>query len=271
MSSTAQTLRDTVADTLASLRGPVLIVYPSAEIVGAVVDALRADETVTDHRVQILAAPSVLKDVRDAFTTATAAAALSEEGRLSLRAAENPRGQFLVVTEARVHTLIAADDATVRVAADDDEFVDEAYETYAAEWERAEEFDLRTPGLSRLLETLESELGEETRADFESMLRSLSAADPDEEYSEVELSILAAAKNRVLLYDLSRWGEDVGLASKATYSRTKSRLEDKGYVTTEKVPIDVGRPRLRLTLTEKGRRSLEGEGAPAPSATRSDA
>ena len=267
MSSTVQPLRDTIADTLASLDGSTLVVYPSAEIVDGVVDALR-EEVLTDDPVRILATTDVLKEVREAFTTATAAAALAEEGRLALRTAENPDGQFLVVTPDRVHTLLTADDATVDVTADDSEFVVEAYETYNAAWEAADEFDLRTPGLTRLLETLESEIDETTRDDFESMLRSLPPASA--EYNEVELSILAAAKNRVLLYDLSRWGENVGLASKATFSRTKSRLEDRGYVATEKVPIDVGRPRLRLTLTEEGRRSLEHEN-PTPFVSRSDA
>jgi predicted transcriptional regulator len=40
----------------------------------------------------------------------------------------------------------------------------------------------------------------------------------------------------------------VGIASKATFSRTKTKLEDMGLIDTEKVPIDVGRPRLRLKL-----------------------
>ncbi|MFB6184704.1 MAG: DUF5821 family protein, partial [Haloarculaceae archaeon] len=48
--------------------------------------------------------------------------------------------------------------------------------------------------------------------------------------------------------DISKWGEDIGLASKATFSRTKTKLEDMGLIDTEKVPIDVGRPRLRLML-----------------------
>jgi DNA-binding MarR family transcriptional regulator len=66
----------------------------------------------------------------------------------------------------------------------------------------------------------------------------------------VTVSLLVAARNRELLYDISRWGEDVGLASKATFSRTKSQLEERGLLDTEKVPIDVGRPRLRLRLTD---------------------
>jgi DNA-binding MarR family transcriptional regulator len=65
------------------------------------------------------------------------------------------------------------------------------------------------------------------------------------------ISLLVAGKNGELLYDISKWGEDVGVASKATFSRTKTRLEDNGLLDTEKVPIDVGRPRLRLLLGDQ--------------------
>ena len=72
------------------------------------------------------------------------------------------------------------------------------------------------------------------------------------------LALLAGARHSELLSEISKWGEDVGLASKATFSRSKSDLEDVGIVETEKVPIDVGRPRLRLRLVEDLR------GAPIP-------
>jgi len=70
----------------------------------------------------------------------------------------------------------------------------------------------------------------------------------DDTLDEVDLTLLAAAKHGVQLYEISRWGEDTGLASKATFSRAKNRLEDGGMIATEKVPIDVGRLRLRLML-----------------------
>lgn len=43
----------------------------------------------------------------------------------------------------------------------------------------------------------------------------------------------------------------MGLVNKATFSRTKGRLEEQGAIATEKVPIDVGRPRLRLRLGDQ--------------------
>jgi hypothetical protein len=67
----------------------------------------------------------------------------------------------------------------------------------------------------------------------------------------VTISLLVAARNNVQLYDISKWGEDVGLASKATFSRAKTTLEDKGLIDTESVAIDVGRPRLRLLLGDE--------------------
>jgi hypothetical protein len=74
-------------------------------------------------------------------------------------------------------------------------------------------------------------------ADFRAVLDSLEAArGGGEGLDEVTISLLVAAKNRELLYDISRWGEDIGLASKATFSRTKTRLEDNGLIETEKVP-----------------------------------
>jgi hypothetical protein len=94
-----------------------------------------------------------------------------------------------------------------------------------------------------------TDIGDDAAADFDAVLDSLQTARGDGDgLDEVTISLLVAAKNGELLYDISKWGEDIGLASKATFSRTKTQLEDRGLIDTEKVPIDVGRPRLRLKL-----------------------
>ena len=134
---------------------------------------------------------------------------------------------------------------------DEPVYIAGAYEQYAGALDRAEAFSLRTPGLSRVRETLAERIGESAAADFDAVLTSMESARGDGDgLDEVTISLLVAAKNDELLYDISKWGEDVGIASKATFSRTKSELEDAGLITTEKVPIDVGRPRLRLKLGE---------------------
>jgi len=103
-----------------------------------------------------------------------------------------------------------------------------------------------------------AEIGEATREDFDAVLAAMdSARGADGEVDEVTVALLVAAKNDVLLYDISKWGGDVGIASKATFSRTKTRLEDLGIIDTEKVPIDVGRPRLRLKLGDERLNGLD--------------
>jgi len=102
-----------------------------------------------------------------------------------------------------------------------------------------------------------AEIGEATREDFDAVLAAMDSARGHGEVDEVTVALLVAAKNDVLLYDISKWGEDVGIASKATFSRTKTRLEDLGIIDTEKVPIDVGRPRLRLKLGDERLNGLD--------------
>ncbi|KPN32124.1 hypothetical protein SY89_02884 [Halolamina pelagica] len=105
-----------------------------------------------------------------------------------------------------------------------------------------------------------ADIGDQSREDFDTVLSSLETARGDGDgLDEVTISLLVAAKNDVLLYDISKWGEDVGIASKATFSRTKTRLEELGLIDTEKVPIDVGRPRLRLKLGDERLHGADAE------------
>ena len=97
------------------------------------------------------------------------------------------------------------------------------------------------------------------KSNFRTVLESVESLDDESELDEVGLSLLMAAEHGQLLYDISRWGEDTGVASKATFSRTKTRLEERGLIDTEKVPIDVGRPRLRLLLGDERLREADAE------------
>jgi hypothetical protein len=153
----------------------------------------------------------------------------------------------LLITDDQVLSFVHTDSQTGCTAIDDAEFVTAARDEYSELWDDAEEFSLRTPPYSRLAETLTEEFGSDLEADFQAMVDTLDATHHGE-FDEVAAVLLAAAKHKELLYDISKWGEDVGLASKATFSRTKNRLEEVGLIETEKVPIDVGRPRLRLLL-----------------------
>ena len=226
----------------------VLLVDPTGETVEALTAVTSA--AANPPMVRMLADETLLKDVMDDFVVASNAADHVASGTLSIRAGQDA-ANTLLITDTAVWSLVAVGDHVAALGTDDEAFVKALRETYETRWETASTFDLRTPPLSRVRETLSEEIGQDTRADFDAALEALQdARDATGGFDEVTLTILVAARNDVLLYDISKWGEDVGIASKATFSRTKTTLEEEGLIRTEKVPIDVGRPRLRLKLNE---------------------
>jgi hypothetical protein len=240
-----RTVSDVLEEALSSASGALYVVDPARETLEELVSVTNEAET---PPIRLLATDRVLKDVMDDFLVASRAADLVDEGRLALRSYGGGENT-LIVTGERVLAVVRAGDHVAGLATDDETFVESANALYDEVWADAEPFVLRTPAMSRVRASLQHDLGETTAGDFEAVLDSLETARGDGEgLDEVTISLLVAAKNHELLYDISKWGEDVGIASKATFSRTKTRLEELGLIDTEKVPIDVGRPRLRLLL-----------------------
>ena len=231
--------------------GEVYMVNPSREAIEAFVN-VATDYDGSLPTVHLLADERTLKAVMDDFIVASNAADLIDSDTLALRTLEEAPENSLFVTESSVIAIVHAGDRVGGLVSDDADFVEATRETYAARWEDAEAFNLRTPPISRVRETLSEEIGPSAESDFTTILGSLETARGDGNgLDEVTISLLVAARNDALLYDISKWGEDVGIASKATFSRTKTKLEDMGLIDTEKVPIDVGRPRLRLKMGDE--------------------
>ncbi|AWB27621.1 transcriptional regulator TbsP [Halococcoides cellulosivorans] len=225
----------------------VFVVNPSRETIRELMSVL--DGTVDPPSVRLFVAERPLKDVMDDFLVASRAADLSVDDRLTIKILDEPPMNSLVVTDDRVVSITAVGDQFAGIQTATDAFVDHTWSYYSDRWDAAEEYSLRTPPLTRVRESLSADISADTAEDFDAVLDSLQTARGDGDgLDEVTISLLAAAKNGELLYDISKWGEDVGLASKATFSRTKTQLEDMGLIDTEKVPIDVGRPRLRLMV-----------------------
>ena len=246
----ADSVGDVLSDGISGADGDIIVINPSRAIISALVDVL--DEESRPATVRLFAAREPLKYLMDDFLVASAVADLIESGALAVRTLDAVPNNALVLSTDSVVSLVESDEQVAGLATDDGAFVEETYAHYDERWADAPEFSLRTPPRSRVMETLEADIGPESAADFEAMLDSLETARGDGEgLDEVTVSLLVAAKNGELLYDISKWGEDVGVASKATFSRTKTRLEDNGMLDTEKVPIDVGRPRLRLLLGDQ--------------------
>jgi hypothetical protein len=250
-------VEDILQTVLTESTDEVLVVDPTEDVVEALVSvATGLDDAVP--AIRLVADESLLKDVMDDFIVASNAADLADAGSLSMRTAEPRAENTLLITDASVVALVTAGDMVAGLVTDDESFVGQARETYRTRWEEAAEYKLRTPAITRVRTSLGDEIGPDVCDDFDAVLASLQTARGDGDgLDEVTISLLVAAKNDVLLYDISKWGEDVGIASKATFSRTKTKLEDLGLIDTEKVPIDVGRPRLRLKLGDDRLRNAD--------------
>lgn len=112
---------------------------------------------------------------------------------------------------------------------------------------------------SELLNQLEETVDSETRREFERLIEAARIENVGA-LDHISVAIVAAAQSGALLNDLGTWAEDVGLASKATFSRRKQNLEEGGIIYTEKVPIEIGRPKLRLMLSDEiGDIGIKGE------------
>ena len=253
-------IKDILQTVLEDDQDEVLIVNPSGETIEELIDVVNEIDEADRATVNVLANEGVLKAVMGDFIVASNAADLIDADVLSLRTLGDEPENSLLVTPGIVIALVSIDDAVAGLTTDDDSFVETAYETYRSRWSDAEAYKLRTPPLSRVRNTLRTDIGDAAEADFDAVLGSLQTARGDGDgLDEVTISLLVAAKNDALLYDISKWGEDVGIASKATFSRTKTRLEDMGIIDTEKVPIDVGRPRLRLKLGDERLRGASSD------------
>lgn len=233
---------------------PVVVRNPSASTVAAVTERLH--ELESDRRprgVSVLASEPVLEELDGQFVLKSLLADLVEEGTVSLRAYPFSRTaqSNLLVTPTATTALVSAGASVVALRSDDEMVAETLAEESERLFEEGTAYDLRTPGVSRLRATLAEELGTACASDFAGVYESLQTTrGPSVEVDEVQLLLLLGAKHGLLFYDLSRWGEHVGLASKSTFSRRKSQLEERGLLTAERVPMEVGRPRHRLHLAD---------------------
>jgi hypothetical protein len=112
----------------------------------------------------------------------------------------------------------------------------------------ANDFDFRAPDYQEVIAHFEAEVSEEFT---EFLDETFSHIKQDNSNSNpVRLAtiavLLAGAAKEKLHYNIGTASEHSSLASKASISRRKTKLEHRGVISTEKVHQEVGRPRQRL-------------------------
>lgn len=232
--------------------GSLRVLQVSPRVLGRYVK-VASEENESVDKIRVLSGENALKEAMDDFLIASAVSDLIEDGKLELLTTDdNSYRSLVVVGDSEIMSFVDVGERMGALSTDEDSMVEDSAEFFEEMWEKGNDFSIRTPPASRVVETLREEIGEETQEDFTGMLDVLETAKGNGDgLDEITVALLAAARNEILLYDISKWGEDSGVASKATFSRKKTEMEDKGLIDTENVPIDIGRPRLRLKFADE--------------------
>ncbi len=249
----------TLADLFGETTGTVYLTNASADDVETVVTAAGEYDGELPH-LRVLGVGEELRKVRRNFLVASRAADLVDTGVLELHERKPSHNTTLLAAPEAVYVPIHIDTVDGTAVTRHEAFREDVYDWCERNWEITEPFDLRTPPLSLVRETLDGEFDPAAREDFDQVLDSTVDVRDTGDLDEVMASLLVAAKHELLHYNLSKWGEDIGLASKATFSRKKGKLEEMGVLTTEKVAVDMGRPRQRLVFTEEYRDEVQRDG-----------
>ena len=228
--------------------GQIFLIGPSKRLITSITNLLFT--SIDPPSIRILSDGAIIKETTNDFITASYLSELSSTGLLELRTAETLPTNELLLTSNSLITIINAGNSTLTLTTPAQPITEDVYTFYNNLWSQSIPFHIATPPFSLVLDSLQSQFGTTLQSDFSTALFSLQKLPSTYDFmDEVALSLLIAARNQILLYDLSRWGEDIGIASSATFSRTKQLLEQLNLITTETVPVNVGRPRLRLRLT----------------------
>lgn len=242
----AESSGEVLREVLDSASGEVLLVNPSRETMAELVAAFHRQPP---PPARLLADRKPLKELAGVFLIASTIADLVAGDKLGVRTLDRPPRHSLLASQMGVVSIVEYDGHAVGLSTTERAFIDATFEEYEHRWEQGGEFSFRTPPLSQIRETLTQTLGQETAEDFDRIIGVMGTRrSGDVHLDAVTIVLLVAANNRELLYDVTRWAEEIDLASKATVSRTKNRLEESGILDTEKEHIDVGRPRQRLRL-----------------------
>jgi hypothetical protein len=227
----------------------VKFVISDIELILHAVDRLWTDDTV---QFDIVIPEGDARGVRLDFPLNARISELVAQGKLSIYASEVTPLSTIILDGSRIHTLVQVGQTEQFASLTDEDLQTKLNTEFDRITESATpvEPDIRAWG--ELLGQLEQTVGSDTRHEFERLIEAARIENVGA-LDDISVAIVAAAHSGALLSDLSTWAEEVGLASTATFSRRKQKLVGAGVVDTEKVPIEVGRPKLRLRPSDAER------------------
>lgn len=243
---------ETITRAIGRAEDEIIIVAPDMETLRSV---SMVEDVEWPRNIRLLTTQSQAKELRRDFLSATRIADLIGKGHLELRTIVNDETllqPLLITSDDLTCLLLPGQDDIAALSTDVEDVFHYARGEYLSMWGSARSTDLRTPSYSTILKTIGEEFENSMQADVETMLESSIATRAfTDRFDEIHAFILIAAKNGEQYYELTKWGERVGLGSSARFSSHKKELEDAGLIGVEKVETGtVGRPRQRLTLID---------------------
>lgn len=211
---------------------------------------LEQDQIGVEGDMDIILTSEIARQLSDRFPINSYFQKLQERENIEIRQepAHGSRLSEIYLTEDRVYYPVRFGSVKRYVRLSSSDIYQQLSAEFNSLFSSADDLDLDVPPWKDLLDGLADATSEESAREFETLVE---AATPDDldSLDEVSLALIAAARTGALQYDISKWGEEMNIASKATFSRRKSSLVDDGVITTESVPVEVGRPRERLLIS----------------------
>jgi hypothetical protein len=236
------TLRDLIHDS--EFRSPLLI-DPSPTILAYVVD----DVDLVGGSLEVLATEDVVTTTFEDFAIASNAGDRVDDGTLDIHLLPSETENTLLVGEETVHALLNIDGEPKVITTRDDDIVEAATTKYREQFNKAAAYTFKTPSRSTVQRTLRDVLGDKFETDFTAVIDRLDYVRDDTDV--VTVALLVTARHNEQFYQVAKWAETAGVASKSTFSRRRTALEEEGILSTEKMKLEVGRPRLELQIADE--------------------
>lgn len=224
----------------------VKLVISDIELIIDVVDEISANG---DTDFEVIIPESETRQVRLNFPLNSKVAELVKQNSLSLYSTDTGPLSNIIVDGSDFYNFVRLGEIEQFTNSTEKDLFTKIDEEFARIRDRAEPIELDILAWSELLAQLEETVGTETRREFERLIKAARIEDLGA-LDDISVAIVAAAQSGALLNDLGNWAEEVNLASKATFSRRKQNLEKEGIIYTEKVPVEIGRPKQRLFLSD---------------------
>lgn len=216
-------------------------------------NTLLSTDAASETGITVFADKDTIMQAQTEFTTASKLTQLVEDDEIELRVVNIDMSSVVRVDEELLNVISLEDDVIITKTTDNEDIaaVSSAVNTKASD----KPPELLQPGIRSVYEQLQEEVGGEFADSFTEMIEVVSQH--DEAPAIAELFVGLAAYENELQQDVSRVLEDSNVISQATFSRSKTALEEDNIIQKESVIQDIGRPQHRLAFTDPAATEVE--------------